>query len=171
MRDVLGFSAAETAGALGTTVPSANSALQRARATLAARTPPRSQQTELAELGDTGRRALVDAFVRAWEQADVPALLDLLTEDARFTMPPLPAWFDGRSDVGRFLAERVFATPWRLVPTEANGQLAFACYQLDGGRHHLGAVNVLALRQGRISWIAGFVDPGIGPRFAPIELT
>jgi hypothetical protein len=51
----------------------------------------------------------LDAFVTAWERADVPALPDLLAADARFTMPPLPAWFDGREDVGRFLAERVFA--------------------------------------------------------------
>jgi SnoaL-like domain len=61
----------------------------------------------------------VEAFVTAWERTDVPALLDLLVEDARFTMPPLPAWFDGREDVGRFLAERVFATPWRLLPIAA----------------------------------------------------
>jgi RNA polymerase sigma-70 factor (ECF subfamily) len=52
----------------------------------------------------------VDAFVTAWERADVAALLDLLADDAQFTMPPLPAWFQGREDVGRFLAERVFAT-------------------------------------------------------------
>ena len=55
-------------------------------------------------------------------------LLDLLAEDARFTMPPLPAWFDGREDVGRFLAQRVFATPWWLVPIAANRQTAFTCY-------------------------------------------
>ncbi len=81
----------------------------RARAAVEQRVPRRSQQAELAALGPGGRRALVDAFVAAWERADVPALLDLLAENARFTMPPLPAWFDGREDVGRFLAERVFA--------------------------------------------------------------
>jgi RNA polymerase sigma-70 factor (ECF subfamily) len=91
-----------------------NSAMQRARATVAQRVPPPSQQAELAALGRGGRRALVEAFATAWERADVPALLDLLAEDARFTMPPLPAWFDGRQDLGRFLAERMFATPWRL---------------------------------------------------------
>jgi RNA polymerase sigma-70 factor (ECF subfamily) len=78
--------------------------------------PKRTQQAELAALGPDGRRSLVDAFVTAWERADVPALLDLLAGDARFTMPPLPAWFDGREDVGRFLTQRVFAAPWRLVP-------------------------------------------------------
>ena len=159
LRDVLAFSAAETAEALGTSVASANSALQRARATLAERRPDRSQQAELAALGDAGRRALVDAFVTAWERADVPALVGLLAADARFTMPPLPAWFSGREDVARFLGERVFATPWRLVPIEANGQVAFACYSGDGSRYRLGAVNVLSLRSGSVAWIAGFVDP------------
>lgn len=161
LRDVLGFTAAEVAGMLDTTPAAANSALQRARASLRQRMPQRTQQAELAELGPGGRRALVDAFVAAWERADVAALLDLLTADARFTMPPLPAWFDGRDDVGRFLAERVFATPWRLVTITANGQPAFACYQYDGERFPLGAVNVLSLRDGKICWIAGFVDPEV----------
>jgi RNA polymerase sigma-70 factor (TIGR02960 family) len=165
LRDVLGFSAAEVAGILDTTPASVNSAMQRARATVARRVPKRTQQAELAALGPIGRRALVDAFVTAWERADVPALLDLLAEDARFTMPPLPAWFDGREDVGRFLVERVFATPWRLVPIAANGQPAFACHQFDGERFRLGAVNLLSLRDGRISWIAGFVDPQVHRHF------
>lgn len=159
LRDVLGYSAAETAEALGTSVPSANSALQRARATLAERRPQRSQQAELTALDGAATAALAAAFVTAWERADVPALVKLLTADARFTMPPLPAWFDGRDDVAEFLTRRVFATAWRLVPLTAKGQLAFACYQHDGQRYRLGAVNVLSLRDGLICWIAGFVDP------------
>jgi RNA polymerase sigma-70 factor (TIGR02960 family) len=171
LREVLGFSAAEVAGLLDTTPAAVNSALQRARATARQRMPARSQQAELAALDPGGRRALVEAFVTAWERADVQALLDLLAEDARFTMPPLPAWFDGREDVGRFLAERVFATPWRLLPIAASGQLAFACYQADGSRFQLGAVNLLNLRDGRISWIAGFLDPQLLGRIrVPREL-
>jgi RNA polymerase sigma-70 factor (TIGR02960 family) len=171
LREVLGFTAAEVAGILDTTPASVNSAMQRARAAVAQRMPQRAQQAELAALGPGGRRALVDAFVTAWERSDVPALLDLLAEDARFTMPPLPAWFAGREDVGRFLAERVFATPWGLVPIGANGQPAFACYQHDGERFRLGAVNVLSLRDGWISWIAGFVDPEVHPHFpVPVDL-
>jgi RNA polymerase sigma-70 factor (TIGR02960 family) len=169
LRDVLEFSAAEVAQILETTPVSVNSSMQRARAAVAQRVPPRSQQAELAALGRSGRRALVDAFVTAWERADVPALLDLLAEDARFTMPPLPAWFDGRQDVGRFLVQRVFATPWRLVPIGANGQPAFACYQYAGERFRLGAVNVLSLREGRISWIARFLDPEVHRHF-PVSL-
>jgi RNA polymerase sigma-70 factor (TIGR02960 family) len=171
LREVLGFSAAEVAGFLNTTPAAVNSALQRARATVQQRMPARSQQAELAALGPGGHRALVEAFVTAWERADVPALLDLLAADARFTMPPLPAWFDGREDVGRFLAEPVFATPWRLLSIAANGQPAFACYQADVERFQLGAVNLLSLRDGRISWIAGFLDPQLLRRFpVPREL-
>jgi hypothetical protein len=85
-------------------------------------------------------------------------------------MPPLPDWFEGREDVGRFMAERVFATPWRLAPMGANGQPAFACYQYDGLRFRLGAVNVLSLRDGRISWMAGFLDPQVQRHFpVPVE--
>lgn len=84
-------------------------------------------------MGDAGRSTLVARFVGAWERADVPALLDLLTEDVRFTMPPLPAWFSGRDDVRRFLAERVFATPWRLTPVQVNASVGLLCEQsVDG---------------------------------------
>jgi RNA polymerase sigma-70 factor (ECF subfamily) len=170
LREVLGFTAAEVAGMLDTTPASVNSAMQRSRAAVRQRIPPRTQQAELAALGPGGRRELVDEFVSAWERADVHALVGLLARDARFTMPPLPAWFDGRRDVARFLADRVFATPWRLVAVAANGQPAFACYQHDGERFRLGAVNVLSLRDGRICWIASFLDPQLLRRFdLPIE--
>ena len=166
IRDVLEFSAAETAEMLDTTTASVNSALQRARKTVAERTPATTQQVELAALGEGGRRELVDAFVAAWERADVPALVALLADDARFTMPPLPAWFDGREDVGRFLAERMFAFAWRLVPLAANGQIAFACYAREPGADvfRLGAINVLAVRRGRVAEISGFLDPGLHRR-------
>jgi RNA polymerase sigma-70 factor (TIGR02960 family) len=167
LREVLGFSAAEVAGILDTTPASVNSALQRARRAVAERVPARSQQAELDTLGPDGRRRLVDAFVTAWERADVPAILELLADDARFTMPPLPAWFAGRADIGRFMAERLFATPWRLVPIRANGQLAFACYQdaSGDGRFTLGAINVLGLRGGRVVELTGFVDPALHRHF------
>jgi hypothetical protein len=160
---VLAFSAAEVARILDTTPASVNSALQRARRRVAERVPGTSQQAELAALGPDGQRELVDAFVGAWERADVVALLDLLADDARFTMPPLPAWFLGREDVGRFFTERVFATPWRLLPLRMNGQPALACYILEPGadRLQLGAINVLGLRGGRIVEIAGFLDPNL----------
>jgi RNA polymerase sigma-70 factor (TIGR02960 family) len=173
LREVLEFSAAEVAELLDTTPASVNSALQRARKAVDRRVPATSQQTELEALGADGRRELVDAFVTAWERADVSALLELLAEDARFTMPPLPAWFSGREDVGRFLGERVFASDWRLVPLPANGQLGFACYSRDpdNGRFRLGAINVLSVHGGRITAISGFLDPGLHRRLGlPSEL-
>jgi RNA polymerase sigma-70 factor (TIGR02960 family) len=173
LRDVLEFSAAEVARILNTTPASVNSALQRARKTVDERVPSTTQEDELSALGANGQRVLVDAFVSAWERADVPALVGLLAEDARFTMPPLPAWFRGREDVGRFFAERVFATPWRLVPLRACGQLGFACYSLEPGadRFRLGAINLLSLRAGRVVEIAGFLDPGVHRHFGlPAEL-
>ena len=134
LREVLEFSATEVARILDTTRASVNSALQRARKAVDQRVPRIAQQAELDALGADGQRELVETFVAAWERADVPAILELLAEDARFTMPPLPAWFLGRDDIGRFFTERVFAAPWRLLPIRANGQLAFACYQGDPGR-------------------------------------
>jgi RNA polymerase sigma-70 factor (ECF subfamily) len=160
LRDVLGFSAAETAQLLDTTPVSVNSAMQRAKETIARRMPQRSQQVELAALGDDGVRALVQRFAQAWEAADIGALVALLAADAQFTMPPLPAWFDGRESVARFFRERVFETPWRLRPLLVNGQPGFACYQGGDGteRFVLGAVNVLSIRGGAITRINGFIN-------------
>jgi len=166
IRDVLAFSAADTAELLDTTVVAVNSALQRGRQTLEAHTPAQSQQAALAGLGEGRHEALVEAFVTAWERADVDTILSLLTEDARLSMPPLPAWFDGATEIGVFMAERMFATPWRLVPTAANGQIAFGCYQLaPGSTYRLSAVNVLDLRGGRIAEITAFLDPADHARF------
>ena len=158
------FSAAETAEILGTTRASVDRTHEAARA--AVTFPERSQREELRELGTDGLRELVDALVTAWEKADVDGLLDLLTPDARFTMPPLPAWFDGRDHIRRFVTERLFATPWRLVPIRANGQLALACYQYVDHEFLLGAINLPHVRDGRISWLAGFVDPQLHQHFS-----
>lgn len=165
--DVMEFSAAETAAALDTSVQAVNSALQRARSGMAARASNISQRRELEQLGDAGQRELVDAFTSAWQRSDVPGLVKLLAEDARFTMPPLPAWFSGRDSVAEFFERRVFATPWRLQSIRPNGQLGFACYQRDpsSGVFRLGAVNALSLRSGQIAWISGFLQPSVHARF------
>lgn len=103
--------------------------------------------------------------------ADVPALVELLTADVRFTMPPLPAWFDGRGDVARFYSERVFATPCRQVRTlDVNGQPAIMGYSEQDGVLRLGALQVLSFREGRISWIASFLEPGMLRRFGLPEV-
>lgn len=158
LRDVLAFSASETAELLETSVASANSALQRARDALARRVPDRSQQEEHREVdGD-----MVDAFVEAFERADVDAIVGLLAADVRFTMPPLPAWFDGVRDVAVFYADRVFASPWRQVRIgDVSGQPAVLGYMEQDGELRLGALQVLGFRNGRINWVAAFLEPGL----------
>jgi len=164
LREVLEFSAAEAAELLETSVPSINSALQRAKEAVSARVPPISQQATLAQLGDPARQALVQAYVTAWAEQDAEALVLLLTRDVRFTMPPIPSWFDGRDAVVRFFTQPVFRAPWRLEPMWASGQLAFAAYQAPDFR--LGALNVITVRDGQISEITGFLDPALHAFFS-----
>ncbi|HET7794564.1 MAG TPA: RNA polymerase subunit sigma-70 [Rhizobacter sp.] len=161
LREVLGYSAAEAAEMLHTSVASVNSALQRAQATVKARTPAAAPQV----LGD--ERDLLQRFVSAWERRDIAAMVGLLAEDARFTMPPLPAWFEGRRFVEKFFAERVFETPWRLLPLRGNGQPGFACYMqaLGDDRLRPGGVVLLRLRDGLVASIDSFIDPAVCRRF------
>ncbi|WP_346433970.1 RNA polymerase subunit sigma-70 [Nonomuraea composti] len=94
LREVLDFTAAEVAGQLGTTVPAVNSALQRARAALA----DAGESADLAEVGepdDPKVREVIERYMRAFERADVPALVRLLTDDAVLEMPPVPLWYRG----------------------------------------------------------------------------
>ncbi len=161
LREVLDFPAADVAEALDTSVASVNSALQRARKTVDDRLVGGTQAGEWVKLGEGGRRELVTSFVDAWDRADVGALLDLLADDARFSMPPFPAWFQGRRDIGRFLGERVFADEWRAWPAAASGQPAMACYRRGSAddRFVLSALNVLTLHDGRITGMTSFLDP------------
>ena len=165
LREVLAFSAAEVARLLGTTVAAVNSALQRARATLAKRVHPQTQREVVTALGDERVQKLLQSLVSAWERADVPAILDLLVADAVLSMPPLPAWFDGREAVGSFMRERMFKTPWRVRPASVNGQLALACYQLHDGTYRLGALTALTLDGDRIAGFTSFLAPMLDERF------
>jgi RNA polymerase sigma-70 factor (ECF subfamily) len=96
LRDVLGFSAEEASAALKTSVASVTSALQRARTSIDRLTPAASQQATRRALGEAAHRLLVERLIDAWRRADVDAVVTLLTEDATFTMPPLPTWYSGR---------------------------------------------------------------------------
>jgi RNA polymerase sigma-70 factor (ECF subfamily) len=166
LRDVLGFSAAETAELLDTTPTAVNSALQRARKVLGERVPDRSQAEELGALGDHGQRELVEAFVSAWEAGDIDRLTALLAGDVRFTMPPLPAWFDGLDSVTAFIRDRIFDARWHVVPVRANGQLAALGYRSsqDDGAFRLAGLNVLTVRGGQIAAIDSFLDPAVHDR-------
>jgi len=169
LRDVLGFSGAETAAALGTTPASVYSALQRAHRTLDQRRLDRSQQATLRALGDRALAEIVDAYVDAWERRDIDAVVAMLTEDAVLAMPPFPAWFRGRADVAAFLAARPLApgVRWRLVPIRANGQVAFAHYRWDReqGDFRAHSINVVTLAGDRIAEIVAFLDASTFPAF------
>jgi RNA polymerase sigma-70 factor (TIGR02960 family) len=171
LRDVLGYSAAEVARTLGTTVAAANSALQRAQKTVKDKMPARSQAAELQSLGQGKLDKLLSAFVTAWESREIEELVRLFTEDVRFKMPPLPAWFDGRAFVEKFIVERVFETSWRLLPLRANAQAGFACYMKRTGddRFRLGAITLVSLRAGQIAGLHSFLDPVVHRRFGLAE--
>jgi RNA polymerase sigma-70 factor, ECF subfamily len=103
LRDVLGFSARETAQVLETTPVSVDSALQRAHKAVDERLPSQSQQQTLRLVGDDEVSQLVERYVAAWERNDVDAVVSMLAEDARLVMPPLPTWVSGREQVAAFL--------------------------------------------------------------------
>jgi RNA polymerase sigma-70 factor (ECF subfamily) len=158
----LEFPAREVAELLGTTVPAVNSALQRARTLVQRRTPRRSQQRELTDLGpEVG--AIAERYAAAWEAADVDRIVAMLAEDVRLAMPPMPQWYEGPAAVRAALLAGPMRHRWRLLPTRVNGQLAFAGYRWDGTRHaYLGeGVDVLTFRDGRIAAITAFVVPDL----------
>jgi RNA polymerase sigma-70 factor (ECF subfamily) len=167
LRDVLGFSAAESADSLDTSSAAVNSALQRARRTVEERLPERSQQATLRELGDERSRELLHGYLDAWERMDIPAIVSMLAEDVVVDMPPWPAWFQGRATVEELLLSNHEGCyeAWRYVPIGANGQLAFAAFGLKDGRFEPASINVLGVRDGRISKGTAFVLPALFPRF------
>jgi RNA polymerase sigma-70 factor (ECF subfamily) len=161
LRDVLGFSAREAAETLETTVASVNGALRRARTAAAERLPDRSQQAALRALGDDRIQEVVERYVDAWERSDVEAILAMLTEDATFTMPPLPTWYRGRAAIAAFLTRFALQDRWRMLPTRANGQLAFGCYAWDAERSSYTALSldVLTLEGPLATEVTSFVTP------------
>jgi RNA polymerase sigma-70 factor (ECF subfamily) len=169
LRDVLGFSARETAESLETSVASVNSALQRARKTAGERMPAQSQQATLRALGDPQVRAIVERYVDAWERGDVDAIAALLADDATFAMPPYPMWWRGRDVIAAFGADAAH----RYVATRANGQAANAAYRWDPAkeRYVAEALEVLTLEGPRVKDMTAFMNPEVFPRFGlPAEL-
>jgi RNA polymerase sigma-70 factor (TIGR02960 family) len=173
LRDVLGFHASEVAGMLDSTVESVNSALKRARVSLQRRRPPAAGDGPLPAPGSPSEDAIVAKFVRAWESADLDALVALLTDDVFVSMPPMPFEYEGRDVVARFCAS-LFRSGRRfdLVPTRANGQPAFGAYlRAPGGISHGMGLYVLTLTGDRICAMTRFensVLPSFGlPRSLP----
>ncbi|MFJ5531668.1 sigma-70 family RNA polymerase sigma factor [Streptomyces sp. NPDC093261] len=164
LREVLAFTAAEVAEQLGTTVAAVNSALQRARAAL----------TDVGDAGavtepdDPEVQAVIQRYMRAFEAADVPALVRLLADDAVLEMPPVPLWYRGSRDYGRFM-ERVFGmrgTGWSMRALTANGQPALAAYTPVPARgHRLHTLQVFTVTDGRIAHNVVFADPRVFDAF------
>jgi RNA polymerase sigma-70 factor (TIGR02960 family) len=155
LRDVLEWSASETADALDMSVAAANSALQRARATLEERLPERGTRSDLSEPD----RDLLERLIDAHEHADVEAAVALMREDVRVTMPPHPWLYDGLAAV-RPLLETGLPDPgeWRLVATRANRMPAFASYLKARGEAEFRAfkLDVVRLDGGLIAEITTF---------------
>jgi RNA polymerase sigma-70 factor (TIGR02960 family) len=160
LREVLSFTAAEVAEQLDTTVPAVNSALQRARTTLA----DLGELDTVSEPDNAEARAVVRQYMRAFEAADVPALVRLLAGDAVLEMPPVPLWYLGSRDYGLFL-DRVFAmrgTGWATRELTANGQPAVAAYAPDpGGGWRLHTLQVFTIGSGRVTRNVVFADPRV----------
>lgn len=177
LRDVLGWSAAETAEALNTSAASANSALQRARETLKKRRegPPSGASTQVK---DVQQRSLLERYVRSWEHLDVNAFVALLKEDALFSMPPRSKQYFGREAIRRFLPtafERSGYDAFKLVPTQANGQPAFGLYGSDSKERkpswEAHAIQVLTLDESAITAVTLFHDTRLFELFRlPLKL-
>jgi RNA polymerase sigma-70 factor (ECF subfamily) len=159
--DVLGWAAAEAAALLESSTASINSALQRARETLAKHYPEGRPQTTLQS--NPGQQRLLDRYLDAWQRHNVSSFVALLKEDATVTMPPWREWFFGRDAIGSFCAAAwKTCNGLRLASTGANGQPAFAVYEFGSGPHPQWAahsIHVLSLDQENISTIAMFVPP------------
>ncbi len=160
LRDVLGWSASEAAQALDTSVASANSALQRARATMQRHRPSaREEWVPPAEPSDA-ERALLQRYIEAHHRADLSAVISLVREDVRFTMPPQPECHLGRDALAAVCADAFSGKfgDFRLVPTMANRQLAAAAYVRPPGEsgYRALALDVLRIEDGRITEIVTF---------------
>jgi RNA polymerase sigma-70 factor (ECF subfamily) len=169
LRDVMGFSAVETAGILDATVDSVNGSLKRARVVIAEELPPGG--ADRAPLpGSAREREIVASFADAFERADVDGIVALLTDDAWLRMPPLPLEYQGRDVAANFLRASSFrcgSRGFRLVPTRANGQPAFGFYVRDRRAQicHAHGIMVLTLAGDRISVMTFFIDNSVLPRF------
>jgi RNA polymerase sigma-70 factor (ECF subfamily) len=165
LREVLGFSAAEVAAQLDTSVASVNSALQRARASRGqTRPPPRMDD---ARVDDLARR-----YAAAWEAGDVDAIVALVANDAKYSMPPLPEWYVGRSAIRKFLVDGPLRWHWRFLPTRANGRVAFATYMWDDAAAVFvpQGLDVLAVSDEGVTEVVSFLDADFTDFGLPTQL-
>ncbi|HET7444439.1 MAG TPA: RNA polymerase subunit sigma-70 [Solirubrobacterales bacterium] len=161
LREVLGFSAQEVGETLDTSVPSVNSALQRARKAVDEKMPLRSQQLTLRALGEARLREIVDEYMDAMRTGDVNRVVSMLTADVAWSMPPLASWYGGIDEVEVFLRNGPLNGEWRWrhAPGTASGQLAVGTYTwIEADRTHLPfSLDVITLDGDRIKEVTAFV--------------
>jgi RNA polymerase sigma-70 factor (ECF subfamily) len=164
LREVLRWKATEVAELLETTVASVNSALQRARAALAAA----DVTATTPQLMDDEQKALLARYVDAFERYDLDSLTSLLHEDATWSMPPYDLWLQTHEDIRKWcLGQGIGCRGSRLLPTVANGSPAFAQYKPSpAGGYEPWSLQVLEISDGRIAGITFFLDtPALFPLF------
>ncbi|MDQ6855271.1 MAG: sigma-70 family RNA polymerase sigma factor [Actinomycetota bacterium] len=171
LREVLRWKASEVAELLDTSVASVNSALQRARSTLA---ESNVTDSDPFRPGDDAQQALLTRYVDAFERFDIESLVSLLHEDATMTMPPYDLWLHGADEFRKWLlGAGAGCRGSRFAPVEANGSPAFAQWRPSetGSGFDAWAIHVLQVSGGRISGIDFFVDPNLFPAFGlPLRL-
>jgi RNA polymerase sigma-70 factor (ECF subfamily) len=167
LRDALDWSASETAAVLELSVAAANSALQRARATMKEQLPARRLEWGIAADAEEAQQSLLQTYVEAFEGDDDRRLVALLREDVRLAMPPRPTWYEGRDAVAAFLAGVALrpGEPLRFVPTRANRQPAFGVYRGDGTVARPLAINVVGIESGLVADMHFFLYPDLFPAF------
>jgi RNA polymerase sigma-70 factor, ECF subfamily len=166
LREVLQWRAAEVAEVLDTTTAAVNSILQRARAQLDQAAPTEDTTTEPTE---AQQRELLDRYVAAFEDKDIPAIVKLFTADAVWEMPPFISWYQGAEAIGRLVDTQCPAGgpgDMRLVPTRANGQPAFGLYMRgDDGVYRPFNLPVLSVSAGGVTHVSSFFDVRLFPLF------
>ncbi|HEX3667642.1 MAG TPA: sigma-70 family RNA polymerase sigma factor [Acidimicrobiia bacterium] len=171
LREVLRWKASEVAELLDTSVVSVNSALQRARSTLA---ESNVAESDVLMPQDEEQRALLARYVDAFERFDIDSLVALLHEDATMSMPPYELWLEGAGELRKWLLGAGSGCRGsRFEPVVANGSPAFAQWRAggSGGSFEAWAIHVLRVSDGRISGIDFFVDPDLFPLFGlPLRL-
>jgi RNA polymerase sigma-70 factor (ECF subfamily) len=168
LRDVVGWSARDTAATLGISVNSVNSSLQRARTTLSRRLPRRRIEWEQdAPSGDD--RAVLRRYMAAHERGDAAGLARLLRDDVRASAPPLPLWYDGPDALVASTRHRAAAGRFRFVATTANRQPAAASYVRAPGEsvYRPMGIDVLRIEDGLVAEITAFLRPEL---FAAFDL-
>lgn len=168
LRDAMAWSADETADALSMSVASANSALQRARTTLAKEFPNGLPNNRSAPTSSD--RKLLERYMRAWEGADLDGLIALLKRDVVLAMPPFQQWYRGPENIRMVLARAwhgPLAPPFRLIATSANQQPAFGLYSFNNqtSKFKAVAIDLVEIQGDGIARIDAFIDPSLFPRF------